>query len=193
MLDRILLSRFRNHGDTALEGTAQFNLLVGENGAGKTNVLESVSLLAPGRGLRRAQIADMPAQTGDGGFAVSCSHDRSLRVWERTRDMVFLEEERENKRRKTALLVGALLVLMLSTRQALGELVQGKNTLSLPHEVLFIPRPDCLLLSSPATELVVVVVGSSPSHRESRQGYRDPYSGDRRHISIGHRLGTLPI
>ncbi|MBH0114081.1 DNA replication/repair protein RecF [Novosphingobium sp. YJ-S2-02] len=71
MLDRILLSRFRNHGDTALEGTAHFNLLVGENGAGKTNVLEAVSLLAPGRGLRRAQIADMPAQTGDGGFAVS--------------------------------------------------------------------------------------------------------------------------
>jgi DNA replication and repair protein RecF len=71
MLDRILLSRFRNHRDTAVEGTAQFNLLVGENGAGKTNVLEAISLLAPGRGLRRAQLADMPGQSGDGGFAVS--------------------------------------------------------------------------------------------------------------------------
>jgi DNA replication and repair protein RecF len=71
MLDRILLSRFRNHRETAVEGTAQFNLLVGENGAGKTNVLEAISLLAPGRGLRRAQLADMPAQAGDGGFAVS--------------------------------------------------------------------------------------------------------------------------
>ncbi len=70
-LDRILLSRFRNHRETAVEGTAQFNLLVGENGAGKTNVLEAISLLAPGRGLRRAQLADMPSQTGDGGFAVS--------------------------------------------------------------------------------------------------------------------------
>src|SRR3546814_11966678 len=71
MLDRILLSRFRNHRETAVEGTAQFNLLVGENGAGKTNVLEAISLLAPGRGLRRAQLADMPGQGFDSGFAVS--------------------------------------------------------------------------------------------------------------------------
>lgn len=71
MLDRITLSRFRNHADTLLAGTAKFNLLVGENGAGKTNVLEGLSLLAPGRGLRRAQLAEMPAQGGPGGFAIS--------------------------------------------------------------------------------------------------------------------------
>ena len=73
MLDRILLSRFRNHRETAVDGTAQFNLLVGENGVGKTNVLEAVSLLAPGRGLRRAQLTDMPGQGLDGGFAVSAA------------------------------------------------------------------------------------------------------------------------
>jgi DNA replication and repair protein RecF len=70
-LDRILLSDFRNHRATRIEGTAQFNLLVGENGAGKTNVLEAISLFAPGRGLRRANLADMPAQNGAGGFAIS--------------------------------------------------------------------------------------------------------------------------
>jgi len=70
-LDRILLSDFRNHRGTKIEGTAQFNLLVGENGAGKTNVLEAISLFAPGRGLRRANLADMPAQGGSGGFAIS--------------------------------------------------------------------------------------------------------------------------
>ncbi|HAL89579.1 MAG TPA: DNA replication and repair protein RecF, partial [Erythrobacter sp.] len=53
-LDRISLTDFRNHAATELEATAQFNLLVGENGAGKTNILEALSLLAPGRGLRRA-------------------------------------------------------------------------------------------------------------------------------------------
>lgn len=73
MLDRILLSRFRNHRETAVEGTAQFNLLVGENGAGKTNVLEAISLLSPGRGLRRAGLGDMPGQDFDGGFAVSAA------------------------------------------------------------------------------------------------------------------------
>ena len=45
-LDRITLADFRNHRATRLDGAAQFNLLVGENGAGKTNVLEALSLLA---------------------------------------------------------------------------------------------------------------------------------------------------
>ena len=70
-LDRIQLSDFRNHRETRLEGAARFNLLVGENGAGKTNVLEAISLLAPGRGIRRAKLDDMPAQEGEGGFAIS--------------------------------------------------------------------------------------------------------------------------
>lgn len=70
-LDRILLSRFRNHAQTAIEGTARFNLLVGENGAGKTNVLEALSLFAPGRGLRRAALSEMPLQASGGGFAIS--------------------------------------------------------------------------------------------------------------------------
>jgi len=56
-LDRISLARFRNHAATELDGTARFNLLVGDNGAGKTNVLEALSLFAPGRGLRRAEAA----------------------------------------------------------------------------------------------------------------------------------------
>lgn len=70
-LDRITLTNFRNHPLTRLDGTAQFNLLVGENGAGKTNVLEALSLLAPGRGLRRAALPELPAQQGDGGWAIS--------------------------------------------------------------------------------------------------------------------------
>ncbi|MBS0254849.1 MAG: DNA replication/repair protein RecF [Proteobacteria bacterium] len=71
MLDRLRLARFRNHVETRLDGTARFNLLVGENGAGKTNVLEAISLLAPGRGLRRAALGEMAGSGGDGSFAVS--------------------------------------------------------------------------------------------------------------------------
>ena len=70
-LDRILLSQFRNHAETRLDHTRAFNLLVGENGAGKTNVLEALSLLAPGRGLRRAALTDIPRQGSQSGFAVS--------------------------------------------------------------------------------------------------------------------------
>ncbi|VVS97006.1 DNA replication/repair protein RecF [Erythrobacter sp. EC-HK427] len=74
-LDRITLSRFRNHAETRLEGARAINLLVGENGAGKTNVLEALSLFAPGRGMRRAALADMAGLGGDGAFAVSCQLD----------------------------------------------------------------------------------------------------------------------
>ncbi|MEP5938480.1 MAG: DNA replication/repair protein RecF [Erythrobacter sp.] len=72
-LDRISLSNFRNHQLTELADTRAFNLLIGENGAGKTNVLEALSLLAPGRGLRRAALGDMPGPHGDGAFAVGAS------------------------------------------------------------------------------------------------------------------------
>ncbi|WP_057883068.1 DNA replication/repair protein RecF [Tsuneonella troitsensis] len=72
-LDRISLSSFRNHAATSLEGAAGFNLLVGDNGAGKTNVLEALSLLAPGRGLRRAPLNDMAGAAGPGGFGVGAS------------------------------------------------------------------------------------------------------------------------
>lgn len=70
-LDRITLSHFRNHRETRLDGTARINVLIGENGAGKTNVLEALSLFAPGRGLRRAPLADIAGADGPGTFAVS--------------------------------------------------------------------------------------------------------------------------
>ncbi|WP_128893119.1 DNA replication/repair protein RecF [Erythrobacter sp. HKB08] len=74
-LDRINLSSFRNHAETALDGARRFNLLVGENGAGKTNVLEAISLFAPGRGLRRAALAEMASSGGAGGFSVGATLD----------------------------------------------------------------------------------------------------------------------
>lgn len=46
-------------------------LLFGENGAGKTNLLEAVSMLAPGRGLRGAALSDMARQGSSGGWAVA--------------------------------------------------------------------------------------------------------------------------
>lgn len=46
-------------------------VLTGENGAGKTNILEAVSLLVPGRGLRGAALSDIARQGGGGGFAVA--------------------------------------------------------------------------------------------------------------------------
>jgi DNA replication and repair protein RecF len=71
MLDQLDLTDFRNHAALRFRPEGQFIILHGANGAGKTNILEGVSLLVPGRGLRRAALADMTRKDGAGGFSVS--------------------------------------------------------------------------------------------------------------------------
>ncbi len=70
-LTRITLSDFRNHADLRLEPGSGFVVLTGENGAGKTNILEAISLLTPGRGLRGVSPSDMARQGGSGAFGVA--------------------------------------------------------------------------------------------------------------------------
>ena len=70
-VSRIALTDFRSYASATVEPGPDFILLFGENGAGKTNLLEAVSLLAPGRGLRGAPLAEMARASGGGGFAVA--------------------------------------------------------------------------------------------------------------------------
>ena len=67
---RLALTDFRSYASVQIEAGPGFVLLFGENGAGKTNLLEAVSLLTPGRGLRGAALSEMARQGGDGSFAV---------------------------------------------------------------------------------------------------------------------------
>jgi DNA replication and repair protein RecF len=63
----LTLSQFRSHSRTRLMLDGRPVVLAGPNGSGKTNILEAVSLLSPGRGLRRAapeEIARKPAAIG---------------------------------------------------------------------------------------------------------------------------------
>jgi DNA replication and repair protein RecF len=53
------LSHFRSHRAALLEFDGRPVAISGPNGAGKTNILEAVSLLSPGRGLRRATTAEL--------------------------------------------------------------------------------------------------------------------------------------
>jgi DNA replication and repair protein RecF len=74
---RLTLTDFRNHASALIETGPGFVLLSGDNGAGKTNVLEAVSLLAPGRGLRGAALGEMAQSDGPGGFAVAARLDET--------------------------------------------------------------------------------------------------------------------
>ena len=69
-IDRLRLADFRNFQTLSLDITSRFVVLHGDNGSGKTNLLEALSLLTPGRGLRRATYPEMARASGSGGFSV---------------------------------------------------------------------------------------------------------------------------
>jgi DNA replication and repair protein RecF len=75
-VSRLALTDFRSYGDALVEPGPGFVLLYGENGAGKTNLLEAVSLLSPGRGIRGAALSEMARNGGSGGFAVAARVDQ---------------------------------------------------------------------------------------------------------------------
>ncbi len=56
---RLSLTDFRCYPSLRLDADERPVVLTGPNGAGKTNLLEAISFFAPGRGLRRARLADV--------------------------------------------------------------------------------------------------------------------------------------
>jgi DNA replication and repair protein RecF len=70
-VSRLTLTDFRSYSSAAIEAGPGFVLLFGENGAGKTNLLEAVSMLTPGRGLRGAALSEMARRGGSNAWAVA--------------------------------------------------------------------------------------------------------------------------
>ena len=70
-VERLTLSHFRSHARLEIAPDARPVAIFGPNGAGKTNLLEAVSLLSPGRGIRRAQADDIAARGAALGWKVS--------------------------------------------------------------------------------------------------------------------------
>lgn len=70
-VERLTLANFRNYAHAVLEVGPEPQVLIGANGAGKTNLLEAISLLGPGQGLRRAAYLDLARVEGDDGWAVA--------------------------------------------------------------------------------------------------------------------------
>lgn len=72
---RLTLTDFRSYPYADIRFDGRPVTLAGENGAGKTNILEAISLLGPGRGLRSARLDELPRVEGGGGWAVSARLD----------------------------------------------------------------------------------------------------------------------
>jgi DNA replication and repair protein RecF len=75
---RLSLTHFRSYRAASLQTQGDLVVLVGANGAGKTNCLEAISYLSPGRGLRRATLDDVADNQGDGSWAVSAEVEGAL-------------------------------------------------------------------------------------------------------------------
>lgn len=70
-ITRLILTDFRNYDSLRVETDARPVVLTGLNGSGKTNLLEAISFLTPGRGLRRARLGDAANKKGGGQWAVA--------------------------------------------------------------------------------------------------------------------------
>ena len=75
---RLTLTNFRNYHAASVDVGGSLVVLTGENGAGKTNLIEAISLLGPGRGLRRATFEEVAFFEGDGSWAVSAEIEGML-------------------------------------------------------------------------------------------------------------------
>ncbi|MEP1142961.1 MAG: DNA replication/repair protein RecF [Henriciella sp.] len=79
-LTRLRLTDFRSHEALDLSLDARPVCLWGSNGAGKTNVLEAISQLGPGRGLRSASLPDMTRHGASSGWAISATLDEDRKI-----------------------------------------------------------------------------------------------------------------
>jgi DNA replication and repair protein RecF len=75
---RLTLTNVRSYHAAQIQAEATAVVLVGSNGAGKTNLIEAISFLAPGRGLRRATLDEVAFSEGDGSWAVSADVEGAL-------------------------------------------------------------------------------------------------------------------
>lgn len=85
-LTQLTLSHFRSHKRVRLDLDARPVVLFGRNGAGKTNILEAVSLMSPGRGLRRASAEEMTRRPEALGWKlmgelISLGHGHEVETW----------------------------------------------------------------------------------------------------------------
>jgi len=95
MINQITITNFRNHESSRIRTNGYKNIIItGLNGAGKTAILEAISLLSGERGLRGADIQMLPRFNGDGGFSVFATTQEDTDI------CVFLNSGETNRHAK---------------------------------------------------------------------------------------------
>ncbi|WP_426166992.1 DNA replication/repair protein RecF [Sandarakinorhabdus sp. DWP1-3-1] len=70
---RLSLTDFRSYAGAEIGAAPGAVVITGDNGAGKTNILDALSLLGPGRGLRGAALSDAARVAGAGGWSIAAT------------------------------------------------------------------------------------------------------------------------
>ncbi|MBO7645335.1 MAG: hypothetical protein J6S57_03465, partial [Alphaproteobacteria bacterium] len=95
MINKITITDFRNHVLSRIEINGARNVVItGSNGAGKTAILEAVSLLSGDRGLRGVDTQMLARFGGNGGFSVFATTDDDTDI------CVFLNSGEKNRHAK---------------------------------------------------------------------------------------------
>lgn len=116
-LTRLALQDFRNYATLQLRLDGRHVCLYGANGSGKTNLMEAVSMLSPGRGLRGAEFTDLIRRDADGQLARSWAISSDVRDGDIDRKLALsLEMDEQGRSKRTARLDG-----VNTTQNDLGE------------------------------------------------------------------------
>jgi DNA replication and repair protein RecF len=119
-LTRLALENFRNYVSLQLRLDGRHVCLFGANGAGKTNLMEAVSMLSPGRGLRGAEFTELIRRDADGQAARSWALSADVRDGDVDRKLsLALELDEQGKSKRTARLDG-----VNTSQNDLGELMR---------------------------------------------------------------------
>ena len=103
---KISLTNFKNHLNTSLTDLAPFVVLNGINGSGKTNVLEAISLFAPGRGIKNSSFLEIPNKLSkEKSFEIKINVKyesgeieliRTFSAEEKKKNLIFADNEKIN-------------------------------------------------------------------------------------------------
>lgn len=160
-LKRLGLRDYRNYAALDLRLDGRHVCLFGQNGSGKTNLLEAVSMLSPGRGLRGAEFGDLVRQTSEGEAARGWAISTNVRDGDVDRRIsLALELDDQGRSRRTARLDG-----VDTAQQDLGELMR----------VIWLTPAMDRVFAGPAGDrrrfLDRQVLAHFPSHAAASAGY----------------------
>ena len=160
-LTRLGLRDYRNYASLDLRLDGRHVCLFGQNGSGKTNLLEAVSMLSTGRGLRGAEFGDLVRQTAEGEAARGWAISTDVRDGDVDRRIsLALELDEQGRSRRSARLDG-----VETAQQDLGELMR----------VIWLTPAMDRVFAGPAGDrrrfLDRQVLAHFPSHAAASAGY----------------------